>query len=442
MLKFTWLFLTILFLTILLPDRGYPDGLVPEFIPEKAPEKIRIKYPEVLVWSDTGAVNYFLIVEKKTQTILVYQYQDGYKLLHTLKCTTGKNAGPKALEGDRKTPEGVYFFIHKYHKKELAPIYGAGAFPTDYPNLLDTLAGRNGTAIWLHGTNKTLKPRDSNGCIALKNSDFRLVSKYISLNRTPMIITKDLSYAPLDQNLQADVLQILTAWQQALSYGTYHQYLSFYSSEYLPDIDWWSQRSKSNSVAIKIKDLLVFKTNIANKTTITAYFNEVMHRGPKKIIVGTRKLFFNKNLKIIGDQYQLVAKTLKKDQKHPFIAASLYLQHPSTLKSKIITMIDNWIKAWESKDILSYGDYYSDDFKSQNMNKKEWLKLKNRLNNVYSYIRVKRGEIVTKQYKNSIIVEFIQHYDSPGLKASGNKRLTLKLEGGKWKIYRETWQKI
>lgn len=75
-----------------------------------------------------------LIVEKATQTLFLYKFDGKFNLETKMKCSTGKLKGRKSKSGDRKTPEGVYFFTGKYFEKDLAPVYGAGAFPVDYPN--------------------------------------------------------------------------------------------------------------------------------------------------------------------------------------------------------------------------------------------------------------------------------------------------------------------
>ena len=109
---------------------------------------------------------------------------------------------------------GVYFFIKKFNKRDLTPIYGTRAFPMDYPNVLDQHAGRSGNAIWLHGTNKPIKPRDSNGCIVLANPHIDALDPYITLNRTPIIVVDTLSYSSVDTltSTKNAVIQFLLSW--------------------------------------------------------------------------------------------------------------------------------------------------------------------------------------------------------------------------------------
>jgi len=153
--------------------------------------------PDVLIPFDSeGGTEYAIVVEKETQQLFLYAHDGTLREVFRTACSTGKKFGPKTREGDLKTPEGIYFFIKIHEDKELGPIYGIRAFPTDYPNILDRIAGRTGNAIWLHGTNKPLKAMDSSGCVALENDDIERVTRYITLNRTPIIVAEKLSYSP------------------------------------------------------------------------------------------------------------------------------------------------------------------------------------------------------------------------------------------------------
>ena len=103
-------------------------------------------------------------------------------------------------------------------------------------------------------------------------------------------------------------------------------------------------------------------------------------------------------------------------------------------------MIEGWLQAWSQKNIKAYGNYYAEDFMSEGMNKIKWLKKKTALNRKYKYIKVKKDNLkISRRAKNIKKVSFIQTYESDKYKAIGRKKLLLKLEKGKWKIYRESW---
>ncbi|QTA91812.1 L,D-transpeptidase catalytic domain-containing protein [Desulfonema magnum] len=405
--------------------------------------------PDMLIPLDSGnGAEYAIVVEKETQQLFLYANDGTVKEVLRMNCSTGKVTGAKAVAGDLKTPEGIYFFIKEHKDKDLGPIYGTRAFPTDYPNLLDHIAGRTGSEIWLHGTNKPLKVRDSSGCVTLENSDIDTIAKYITLNRTPIIIVKKLSYGPFDVKLEAktSVLNIFSEWKDALENGTYHDYLKFYDPEYLPDISWWSEWNKIRKTihtapepfSVELENILIIKYN----GTYVVLADQVINFSGREIQAGIRKFYLTEDhFRIIGEEYQGMSQARRDKQDNPFMMACRNLGTKED-KHEIANMLDDWLKAWSSKDIQEYGNHYASDFQSQGMNLKAWLRHKGRLNKKYKYIRVSKEKLVVKKSKQRRVVSFVQKYESNAFKAVGIKQLILKREDGQWKIYRETWKKI
>jgi len=411
------------------------------------------KIPDVLVGCCfENRESYAMVVEKSSQQLYIYKYADGFKKVLSVKCSTGKKNGIKSISGDKKTPEGVYFFTKKFAKRDLAPRYGSKAFPLDYPNFLDRRKGRNGYSIWLHGINKPLKSRNSNGCVALKNSDLELVSEYIALNRTPIILVETLSNISDDarEKTKKTVLRVLTFWNNRLMDGTYHQYLDLYDSAYLPEIAWWTEWDKTRSLLIasgrtfkiELKNISVFQHDsvyVVLADLINIYDN-------KEVYAGTIKFFLadnNGQLKIIGEKYQKIPEKFKlKSCSNPLIVSCRHISGIINADQEITKMIDGWLKAWSDKNIREYGKYYAKDFLSKGINKKRWLQHKKALNRKYKYIKVKKADLVINKGKRTKKVTFTQTYRSDRYKATGIKQLLLKLEKGEWKIYRETWGKI
>ncbi|WDP85924.1 MAG: L,D-transpeptidase family protein [Desulfobacter sp.] len=206
-----------------------------------------------------------IIVEKKPQTLYVYSgHQDRIDMAFKVDCSTGEVAGPKTKAGDKKIPEGIYFLKDEFEDRYLTPVYGKKAFPSDYPNLLDLRQGKQGSAIWIHGTDKTLKLMDSNGCIALENENIMALSEYIHLDATPLIIVEQINHLPLARlgEQKKRILALIQAWTQALETGSYHQYLAFYDSGYLPDISWWESWLQARNNAKSLNQ--VFKIQLEN----------------------------------------------------------------------------------------------------------------------------------------------------------------------------------
>ena len=110
----------------------------------------------------------------------------------------GSKGMGKQVEGDNKTPIGVYAFIDYIPPHKLADLYGAGALPVDYPNALDEFRGRTGYGIWLHGTPSTTFAREpwaSRGCIVVSNTDFAALKEVINTQKTtPILFTRQINW--------------------------------------------------------------------------------------------------------------------------------------------------------------------------------------------------------------------------------------------------------
>ena len=411
------------------------------------------KAPDVFISFDNDSgTKYAMVVEKHTQQLLVYSYDNPFKEMYRFKCSTGEVAGGKSCAGDKKTPEGVYFFTNEYKKRDLSPTYGTMAFPIDYPNFFDRIEGRKGYSIWLHGTDKPIKPRDSNGCIVLANNDIDRLAKYIDLNRTPIIIVDKLSFVSADDNngIKDSILKLISQWKDALENGTYHEYLNSYSDEYVPDILWWSDwagikksfQASHLELSVELKRNSIFRHN----GIYMILFDQIVNSSGINLLVGRKKLYISDRegqFRIVGEEYQAVSKRHNSSkQKHPLVAASCDLKSTLEGKYEIEDLIDGWLKAWSDRDIRRYGKYYANNFRSQGMNLRSWLKHKKRLNRKYNFINVSKNKLVIKKGKKRAEASFVQTYESNVFKAVGIKRLILIREKGLWKIYRETWKKL
>jgi murein L,D-transpeptidase YafK len=409
--------------------------------------------PDFFVSMDGGvASEYAIVVEKETQKLVLYRFDGVYEPVFNVKCSTGEVPGIKTRSGDKKTPEGVYFFTGLFEKKYLSAVYGEMAFPMDYPNLIDQLNGREGNSIWMHGTNKQIKDRDSNGCIVLANADIEKLSKYITVNRTPIIVTDKIHYTELDddQAIKEQLMAFLNEWNGALLNGSYERYLSFYDQGTISRIAWWDEwndmrnelRKSGVSANIHLNKLSIYKHN----GLYTALFDQLIQVGKQVQDVGTRKVCLKTEadtIRIIGDIYQSVMpKENEQKTVNPFLRACHDLKKHYSSNDDIEALVDKWLTAWKNKDIETYGDCYASDFRFKEMDRKAWLEKKKRLSRRYKYISVSKEKLVVKTGVKTSTAIFIQNYKSSGYRAVGTKELIFKRENGQWKIYRERWKKI
>ncbi len=439
--------------------------------------------PDVLIsFESEKGTDYAIVVETETQQLFLYADEGSLREIRRINCSTGKERGPKFSAGDLKTPEGIYFFVKAYEDKELAPIYGTRAFPMDYPNLMDQAAGRSGSAIWLHGTNKVLKERDSSGCVAIENKHIDELASYITLNRTPIIVTDRLSFSDPEQKreIETAVKALLSGWKKALESGTYHDYLSFYDSDYLPDMSWWPEWNKTRkslqtdpqSLSQELKNPLI----VREKEIYVALADQVIAFSGAELTVGIKKIFLknkeNQGFRIIAEEYMGLPEPPKKE--HPFMTAFRNLKKPAEViarkevpqeppekialreseppspaseelsaqeETEIADMLQTWVNAWSSKDAEQYGACYADDFRSQGMNRDAWITYKKQLNRKYSYIRVSMDNLRIRKNGDDCVALFTQNYQSDAFRTLGTKQLILKRENGQWKIYRENYSK-
>ncbi len=391
-----------------------------------------------------------ILVEKQSQMLYVYNRKNNLlNLTFSAACSTGEVFGAKNKAGDKKTPEGVYFLVDEYEDRYLTPVYGKKAFPSDYPNLHDLRLGKDGSAIWIHGTDKTLKPMDSNGCIALENENILSLSEYIKLDSTPLIIVEKIQKA--DPVVQSDretkVLKILDSWTRSIDTGSYHQYLALYSDEYVPDISWWEgwlklrKRSK--------RDKLLLRVQTANmgiylhKDIVVVLFDLILSSGKEKILLGKRKFFMealNNDYKIVGDALQKKSKAYETTE-FPLIAAAQKIVNYHPGEASAVETIQRWLTAWSSKDMDAYADFYAKNFHSDGLGKKAWVNRKKQLSKKYSYITVTGTGFKVNKREDSCDVSFFQNYESSSFSTQGTKHLKLVRADGVWKIFQENWKK-
>ena len=112
-------------------------------------------YPSNILMMDQKFSHHVILVEKATHKLHLYENKGSIpKLVKTFNTATGKFKGDKTVNGDHKTPEGIYTIYDFLSKEELfkrhgkyAEIYGPGAFPMDYPNFIDVQEGKGGGGI-------------------------------------------------------------------------------------------------------------------------------------------------------------------------------------------------------------------------------------------------------------------------------------------------------
>lgn len=154
-----------------------------------------------------------------------------YLLVNTFGAMTGKINGDKQIEGDHKTPLGIYSLTSKITNPD--PFYGPLAFVTSYPNLYDKIRGKNGSGIWIHGLPiEGSRDKFTRGCIAIENDNICKLDQNISIENTLLIIDQEHHKKALKDDL-ATILAKLFEWRYAWIYNDYERYINFYDPTFI-----------------------------------------------------------------------------------------------------------------------------------------------------------------------------------------------------------------
>ena len=170
----------------------------------------------------------------------LYLFQNtatGLKLAADYYISVGKLGIEKAVEGDQRTPLGVYFITSNLDPKSLKDFYGSGALPINYPNAYDARRGKTGSGIWLHGTPPnqfSRAPKATDGCVVLANPDLERIISTVEVRTTPVVIAQTLQWvAPHSARADSHRFEeALNAWRTAKSSGDADRALSFYAADF------------------------------------------------------------------------------------------------------------------------------------------------------------------------------------------------------------------
>lgn len=145
---------------------------------------------------------------------------DGLRLERDFYVSVGKQGIAKAVEGDKRTPLGVYWITAALPQSRLDERFGSGALRFNYPNAWDRIQGRTGTGLYLHGVPPSVlnhAPWATDGCVAMANDDIEQLLKTLVVGATPVLIAKQLDWVhPAEtQHMAADFRSAFAAWDEA-----------------------------------------------------------------------------------------------------------------------------------------------------------------------------------------------------------------------------------
>ncbi|WP_374676537.1 murein L,D-transpeptidase family protein [Ideonella sp.] len=161
----------------------------------------------------------------------------GLRLEHDFYVSVGKQGVDKLVEGDQRTPLGIYFTTQHIDASALEDRFGVGALPLNYPNAYDRARGRTGSGILLHGVPRDTyarPPLDSDGCVALANPDLLTLASHLPERDTPVLITRQIVWRapqPASAGLPPAFAEAWGAWMAARQSADARRLGGFYAPQ-------------------------------------------------------------------------------------------------------------------------------------------------------------------------------------------------------------------
>lgn len=223
---------------------------------------------------------------------------NGMKLVADYYTSVGKLGIEKNVEGDQRTPLGVYYITSRLDPATLKDFYGAGALPINYPNPLDQSRGKTGSGIWLHGTPPeqfARAPLATDGCVVIANQDLERILRTVEPRTTPVVIAQQLQWVQ-PQAVQAERKAfdaVLDGWRTAKSQGDMKRLMGFYAPNFQSykkmSLGDWQQTLEAEVRSLKgrpidFKDKSTLRWNDSAETMVVT-FGEV----PEGARTGTTK---------------------------------------------------------------------------------------------------------------------------------------------------------
>ncbi len=266
------------------------------------------KQPNLLL-APNQQQGHLIVVDTSRSRMFLYKHENEHlKYVADYYVTVGKNGVEKQVEGDKRTPIGVYFTSTKL-TQPLPDFYGDAAYPLNYPNEWDKQNNRKGSGIWLHGTPSNTysrPPRASDGCVVLANQDLKGLAPILQSGNTPVIIVNNLEW--LDSNNANTQKQVLTSaidgWLSDWKSQDTAKYLSHYSKDFSSNgisFQQWSEhkyrvQASKPKVDIALSDISMFSYPDANKKLVVVNFTQQFNSPVLKNKMQKRQYWIQENV--------------------------------------------------------------------------------------------------------------------------------------------------
>lgn len=242
----------------------------------------------------------YFIVNKQANELSVFSLREPMKLIRKFRAISGANVGDKLFEGDKRTPEGIYFLERELPKSRLTSLHGAAAFELNYPNPYDRINSRTGSGIWIHGVDRETRMEkrfDTQGCVALGNKDVVELRQWVEHDHmTPVLIVDQvIPGTPLGiEGADGALGKRVQNWVEAWASKDVERYLAFYDAHFYArkmNLEAWTKYKRRlaknyEKIEVSIRDLTLFRHG---KYSVAVFFQT--YRSNRYQSTGWKRLY-------------------------------------------------------------------------------------------------------------------------------------------------------
>lgn len=380
---------------------------------------------------------YAVCVDKSLQRLYVY---NGRKQVEEIPCSTGMNPGDKQVQGDRRTPEGVYFFERIIEGQSLPETYGWRAYTLNYPNSVDRSLGKNGNGIWIHGRKLPLEDRDTKGCVSLTNRDLKVLDAYLYPYHTPVITLESMTTID-EQSLDAMESRyrgFINDWIDAWQNKDFEKYEACYSPRFYDFLlgqsrDGFLARkraifSRHEHISILSQGLVIVGTD----SYVLCYFL-MDYSGDSFQSAGVKYVYLengSEGPRIIAEEFT----PLSKAQKWQAMAEDLERRQNEEVRE----FLDAWRSSWEGKDLDVMKGLYLASFPER----EEYFSAKAKNIAPYQSVRIVLDGMDIRRSGVYWTITANQRFASESYEDFGKKTLRLVSTSRGFRVIQEQWEKI
>jgi murein L,D-transpeptidase YafK len=379
-------------------------------------------------------------VQKATQTLIMLERKSPLHEVKRFPCTTGQSVGDKLVEGDLRTPEGVYFIGPRIDRTLDWGLYGNLAYSLNYPNPIDRIRGKTGGGIWLHGRGKEFLPRDTRGCVALKESDMRDVAGTIAYG-TPVVIADQLAWTQDAGTIDPDVTSVVdelkhwaSDWQAKSDDFFAHYDGTLLSLSENLNFQGFVEHKRNVFAAKPWIHVMIDNIHaVVGPDYMVTWFDQFYRTTGMESTTGKRFYWMKDpagTWRIVGREYVPASEDL----------AGKYFAAKTQEAKKVV---EQWREAWLAGDADRYGEFYvKDAVQGSRRSATRIVDYKKTLWVDKSPVKVSVDDLTVSPHPQGLQVAFIQTYvDESGYSDVGRKTMVFVPDGNSWKIDSEQWRR-